>query len=62
MSAIQFMKPPGERGSIVAMATNVAVEYGPSGIRCNAICPGFIDTPMLDAVLSAPEMAEVRRR
>ena len=45
------------KGGVVLLTKNVAVDYGPSGIRCNAICPGFIDTPMLDAVLSTPEMA-----
>jgi len=48
------------KGGVVLLTKNVAIDYGPSGIRCNAICPGFIDTPMLDAVLSAPEMAEVK--
>ena len=48
------------KGGVVLLTKNIAVDYGPSGIRCNAICPGFIDTPMLDAVLSAPEMAEVK--
>lgn len=48
------------KGGVVLLTKNVAIDYGPSGIRCNAICPGFIDTPMLDAVLSAPEMAQVK--
>lgn len=48
------------KGGVVLLSKNIAVDYGPSGIRCNAVCPGFIDTPMLDAVLSAPEMAEVK--
>jgi NAD(P)-dependent dehydrogenase (short-subunit alcohol dehydrogenase family) len=48
------------KGGVVLLTKNVAIDYGPSGIRCNAICPGFIDTPMLDAVLSAPEMAAVK--
>lgn len=48
------------KGGVVLLSKNIALDYGPSGIRCNAICPGFIDTPMLDAVLSAPEMAEMK--
>lgn len=48
------------KGGVVLLTKNVAIDYGPSGIRCNTICPGFIDTPMLDAVLSAPQMAEVK--
>lgn len=48
------------KGGVVLLTKNIAVDYGPSGIRCNAICPGFIDTPMLDAVLSSPEMADVK--
>ena len=48
------------KGGVVLLTKNIAIDYGPSGIRCNAICPGFIDTPMLDAVLSSPEMAAVK--
>lgn len=48
------------KGGVVLLSKNIALDYGPSGIRCNAICPGFIETPMLDLVLSAPEMAQVK--
>jgi NAD(P)-dependent dehydrogenase (short-subunit alcohol dehydrogenase family) len=48
------------KGGVVLLTKNIALDYGPSGIRCNAVCPGFIDTPMLDAVLSSPEMADMK--
>ncbi|MBL8583167.1 MAG: SDR family oxidoreductase [Rhizobiaceae bacterium] len=39
------------KAAIVAMSRSVAVDYGPYGIRCNAVLPGSIDTPMLEEVL-----------
>jgi NAD(P)-dependent dehydrogenase (short-subunit alcohol dehydrogenase family) len=52
------------KGGVVLLTKNVAIDYGPSGIRCNAICPGFIDTPMFRSVYgqggSEQMAAEVR--
>jgi len=52
------------KGGVVLLTKNVAIDYGPSGIRCNAICPGFIDTPMFRSVYSLagsePMAEEVR--
>jgi NAD(P)-dependent dehydrogenase (short-subunit alcohol dehydrogenase family) len=39
------------KAAIVAMSKSVAVDYAPFGIRCNAVLPGSLDTPMLDQVL-----------
>ena len=41
------------KAGLLQATRSVAVDYGPSGIRCNAVLPGTIDTPMLDAVLPA---------
>jgi NAD(P)-dependent dehydrogenase (short-subunit alcohol dehydrogenase family) len=40
----------------VLLTKNIALDYGPSGIRANAICPGFIETPMTDSVFGLPAM------
>jgi NAD(P)-dependent dehydrogenase (short-subunit alcohol dehydrogenase family) len=39
------------KGGVVLLTKNLAIDYGPSGVRANAICPGFIDTPMTQTVL-----------
>ena len=48
------------KGGVVLLTKNLAIDYGRRGIRSNAICPGFIETPMLDGVLNNPMLAQVR--
>lgn len=38
------------KAAVVQLTKVVAAEYGRAGIRCNAICPGVVRTPMLDAL------------
>ena len=42
------------KGAVLAMTREIAVEYARKGIRCNALCPGPIDTPLLAELLSDP--------
>jgi NAD(P)-dependent dehydrogenase (short-subunit alcohol dehydrogenase family) len=49
------------KGGVVLLTKNVAIDYGPMGIRANSICPGFIDTPMLSGVFGIPGMEDVLR-
>jgi NAD(P)-dependent dehydrogenase (short-subunit alcohol dehydrogenase family) len=44
------------KGGVVLLTKNIALDYGPSGIRANTICPGFIGTPMLNNVFELPGM------
>jgi NAD(P)-dependent dehydrogenase (short-subunit alcohol dehydrogenase family) len=48
------------KGAVVIFTKNLAIDYGRAGIRANAICPGFIETPMLEAVFGMPGMEHIR--
>lgn len=41
--------PPAKAG-IDQLMRNAADEYGPAGVRCNVVCPGFISTEIMDVV------------
>lgn len=36
------------KGGLTALTTHIACQYGPQGIRCNAVAPGVTMTPMVE--------------
>ncbi|MNB71279.1 3-oxoacyl-[acyl-carrier-protein] reductase FabG [compost metagenome] len=38
------------KGGVILLTKTMAVELGASGIRVNAVCPGYIQTPMSEAI------------
>jgi len=46
------------KGGIVAMTEALAAELAPYNIRVNAVAPGMIDTPMIEATKSDPKVME----
>lgn len=37
------------KGAVHALTKAMACDHGPEGIRVNAVCPGYVDTPMLQS-------------
>jgi len=50
------------KGGVVLLTRNMAMDYARMGIRVNAVCPGFVETPMLAKVLDGMGLAEYRAR
>jgi NAD(P)-dependent dehydrogenase (short-subunit alcohol dehydrogenase family) len=48
------------KGAVLSMTREIAVEYARRGIRCNALCPGPIDTPLLAELLADPSRRQRR--
>ena len=46
------------KGALLAMTRSLAVQFGPQGIRTNAICPGPVETPLLMDWLVKDEAAK----
>lgn len=41
------------KSAMIGLARSIAVDYGPKGIRANALCPGWVVTPMGDESMDA---------
>jgi NAD(P)-dependent dehydrogenase (short-subunit alcohol dehydrogenase family) len=50
------------KGAVILLTRNMAIDYGRKGIRVNAVCPGFIDTPLFRSTLETEGMAEIREK
>jgi meso-butanediol dehydrogenase/(S,S)-butanediol dehydrogenase/diacetyl reductase len=39
--------------ALIGLVRSLAVDFGPHGVRANAVCPAMVRTPMADAVLAS---------
>jgi NAD(P)-dependent dehydrogenase (short-subunit alcohol dehydrogenase family) len=49
------------KSAILALSRQLAVEWGPRGIRSNVVSPGMIRTPMSEQIYQMPGVHETRR-
>lgn len=41
------------KGAVVSLTKQVAIQYAGTGVRCNCICPGTVDSPWVGRLLDA---------
>ena len=44
------------KAALISLTKTLAVEAGASGVRINAVCPGWVDTPFIAARMAQPEL------
>jgi NAD(P)-dependent dehydrogenase (short-subunit alcohol dehydrogenase family) len=47
------------KGAVISMTQSVAMDYVDKGIRCNAICPGTVESPFVEAYLQRYHQGEI---
>jgi NAD(P)-dependent dehydrogenase (short-subunit alcohol dehydrogenase family) len=50
------------KAAIVGLTRSIGVHYAADGIRCNCVCPGDMDTPMIDEYFASQGDPEAARR
>jgi NAD(P)-dependent dehydrogenase (short-subunit alcohol dehydrogenase family) len=64
-SALGGLAYTASKSGLLGLTRHLAFDYGPRGVRVNAICPGGVDTPMIRNAAAAGaaqggEIAKVR--
>jgi NAD(P)-dependent dehydrogenase (short-subunit alcohol dehydrogenase family) len=49
------------KGAVIAMTKAVAIQYAGTGVRCNCVCPGTVESPWVGRLLDEAEDPEKRR-
>jgi NAD(P)-dependent dehydrogenase (short-subunit alcohol dehydrogenase family) len=50
------------KGAVIAFTRQVAVQYAGTGVRCNSLCPGTVDSPWVGRLVAAADDPDEARR
>lgn len=50
------------KGAVIAFTKQVAIQYAGTGVRCNCICPGTVDSPWVGRLLAETGDPDERRK
>lgn len=56
MGAQSFAAYCASKHAVVGLIRSMALDHGPKGVRSNAVCPGFVDTPMAAAAFESDDV------
>ncbi len=49
------------KGAIINLTRSMGITYAKQGVRANCVCPGFIDTPMIEPAIEACSRARTTK-
>jgi NAD(P)-dependent dehydrogenase (short-subunit alcohol dehydrogenase family) len=60
-AAVSQISYTASKGAVLAMSREMGIEFAQRGVRVNALCPGPVDTPLLQELFASdPERAQRR--
>jgi NAD(P)-dependent dehydrogenase (short-subunit alcohol dehydrogenase family) len=60
-AAVSQISYTASKGAVLAMSREMGVEFARRGIRVNALCPGPVNTPLLEELFSSDPAKAARR-
>jgi NAD(P)-dependent dehydrogenase (short-subunit alcohol dehydrogenase family) len=61
-AAVSQISYTASKGAVLSMSREMGVEFARRGVRVNALCPGPVNTPLLQALFAKDEEKAARRR
>ena len=60
-AAVSQISYTASKGAVLAMSREMGVEFARRGVRVNALCPGPVDTPLLQELFASDPAKAARR-